>query len=161
MCEGRPLQDPSLACGTQGYESEKSKMKVYVAGTMREVQRARTVIHAIKALLPVIDITFDWTAADGGMSPAVLANLCRRGVEKADVLVALVPSEGGTGIWVEVGMAIARPIPVLYVGDRSRTVFSAASCVFSVAGDEGVPGFLMGFVAGYSYHGVLVTKEQS
>lgn len=93
-------------------------IRVYVAGAWVEQRfRAKPMIAACQAR--AIQITHDWTAAEGaihGSSDADLTHVQRRqfaeedlkGIRDADVLWLLAPeTKGSCGAWVELGYALA------------------------------------------------------
>lgn len=50
-------------------------------------------------------------------------------VSRARATIVLADEDGGTGMWVEMGHALALRKPVLYVGPPTRTVFAYANLV--------------------------------
>lgn len=115
-------------------------MKVYVAGSSRELDRARAAIAACRAR--GWHVTGDWPAeiaraggrANRGLSPAErrgAAVSCLHGVRQADAFWLLVPGEDSpsAGCWVELGVALeAGPgIAIVASGDTGRSVFCAGT----------------------------------
>lgn len=114
-------------------------MKIYVAGSSRELDRARAAIAACRAR--GWQVTGDWPAeidragrANRGLSLAErrgAAVSCLHGVRQADALWLLVPGEDvpSAGCWVELGVALeAGPrIAIVASGDTERSVFCAGT----------------------------------
>lgn len=112
-------------------------MKIYVAGSSSE--RARASSFMDHARLFGHTVTFDWVRAmratedefadlrewelpEGVRMDAALADLGAVGI--SDLLVVLVPEfhNPSRGVWVELGYAIGRGIPVWVVGSCARVV---------------------------------------
>lgn len=116
-------------------------MKVYVAapfGEYVEVLRSCRRLH-----LNEHEPTASWgviAAELNGVCEAVPigdqrrlnnAHLDMHDVRRSDAVIVLVPESGGTGMWVEVGMAIAWGKRVLCVGPAlERTIFCALCEVY-------------------------------
>ena len=93
-------------------------MRVYVAGSTRDVERVKGVQDAVRAFGH--EITFDWTGAEGEIRtdgswdtvPETGARIAQREIEaagNADLTVLLFPpSGGGLGCWIEMGATLAR-----------------------------------------------------
>lgn len=121
-------------------------IRVYVAGSSRNWQRARRVIDAIQRL--GIDVTLDWPAqieidrahgkSDEDLSPAEAAEIraaCLDGVRRATLVLWL--AEGSEGASHETGYAIGRRIPVIVAGANPHPIFGMPS-----GDDEGVTAWL-------------------
>lgn len=100
-------------------------MKVYVAGSSKEIERAERVIAALRER--GIEITFDWPAQvravgsanegpDEVLLPALLECL-EAGVFGADIVLVLAPTKPSTGVWVELGTAWAHAMRIDTAGD--------------------------------------------
>ena len=110
----------------------ESKMKFYLAGASKEVDRAKAVMNGLRALGHTI--THDWTEevekykdtipSDEILSKCALQDF--RGVCDADRFILLVPENQNAtiGAYVELGMAIAFHIPVYISGVSDRNIFS-------------------------------------
>lgn len=111
-------------------------MKIYVAASSAEIDRAERMISRLKAAGH--EITEDWTVtirtvglANQGLSPErrrECADADFKGVASADRVVILVPRAPVVtqGAWWEGGVADALEIPTLAVGrkeDRDRNIF--------------------------------------
>lgn len=102
---------------------------VYVAAGSCEIPRAQGVIKAIRAM--GFRVTHDWTESvlkygPLGAPPDTLraeAENDMRGVLHADIFVLLVPAGPSTGAWAELGMAVARRMPV-FISGKSHCIFS-------------------------------------
>lgn len=130
-------------------------MKVYIAGSSRELARVRAVADAIDAM-PDMEITERWWVgaeawagldseqSDKAAKKAALS--CIGGVSGADVLVMLMPSTASGGSMVELGLALGLGTPII-VSDtvKHRTVF--CSLAEHVVSDELVPDELRGGAA--------------
>lgn len=90
-------------------------LRVYVAGASREIERAESMIAALRASGRVW-ITHDWTVdvrengPDAGCSPETLRRCAKHdldGVCEADTVVVLVPDTSSQGVLVELGAALA------------------------------------------------------
>ena len=92
-------------------------LKVYVAGSSAEVERAERVIASLRAMGHVV--TFDWTRSvreyrsqgyrDADLDDdrcAMIASEDLDAVRRADALLFLSPEEPTTGAWVELGCAL-------------------------------------------------------
>ena len=95
-------------------------MKIYVAGSSRELDRAEKMIAS--AVARGHTITFDWTIdMRAGPSDADLdahearryANMDLDAIEIADGLIFLSPTTQTKGAWVELGYAYGRGKPVV------------------------------------------------
>lgn len=110
-------------------------VRIYVAAPFQEYQLVREVQNALRGWGH--EITQDWTQGAEGkpreqesaMSPGdkwLAAWRNKRGVRTADALVLLASEKHkGTGVWVELGMALAYDIPVAVMGPMAmdRTIF--------------------------------------
>lgn len=127
-------------------------MKLYVAGASAEIARAEAFIAKLRA--HGFEITFDWPAhirGVGASNEGVDYDECVRsakadikGVLDAEWFVLLEPEQAKTiGAWVEIGVALHAVIPVLWVGEGDRTIFSALATM-SVSDDENAIELLLG-----------------
>lgn len=107
-------------------------MQIYVAGPY--VARDRVMELAAQLEAAGHALTYKWWAAeddpfwtpDGGVAPdprhEAIAQKDLQGAMRASAVVVLVPPAGGTGMWIEVGAALAIGIPVYLVPlDASAT----------------------------------------
>lgn len=109
-------------------------MKIYVAGKTDDWERVRTVQNMLKKLGH--EITFDWTEIVEKVGPDTgltaddefrrkCAESDRTGTDEADLLVMLC-YPGLCGTLIEFGMAAARRIPIIVIGEPERnSVFFA------------------------------------
>jgi hypothetical protein len=96
--------------------------KAYVAGYFLHKDKVREVQNALRE--QGWDISFDWTNEDAsGKTGADLKAYARecatkdlKGVWRADMLVLLHETEGGCGMWTEMGMALICNMPVVVIG---------------------------------------------
>lgn len=103
-------------------------MRIYVACSSRELERAERVMNELRAAGH--EIAHDWIpgvraafasgieeakADDAHAFQAALADM--NGVITSDVLVFLAPNTGGRMCWAELGAALARNIPVIVAHD--------------------------------------------
>lgn len=102
-------------------------MKLFVTGKAGEEQKAREVMQLLRKAGH--EITFDWTTIphlkpyDQNIHESRQAALLEaRGVLEADAIV-LLAHERGVGMYVELGMAIAKNKPVYVIGDVAPTMF--------------------------------------
>lgn len=115
-------------------------MKVYVAGSSREMARARSAMERLRAL--DIEVTSTWIesierAGDANPRQALKddrrawSRECLDGVAAADVLWLLAPALGAPtcGAWVELGYAVATDKTVIASGDVMASIFTAVSLV--------------------------------
>ena len=111
------------------------KIRVYVAGSSQEMNRASKWINAINELSTHM-ITLDWTRKirDAGSSnpqhwtmEQKTAAACETldAVADADVFWMLVPNTRSQGSWVELGVAYGRGIPI-YASGRYHARFFAS-----------------------------------
>ena len=115
---------------------DEGPLRVYVAGSSREMDRARAAMDYVRELGGVI--TFDWVAeiervgsANDGLTDeqrrsSAAADL--EGVEACDVFWLLAPETPSTGAWVELGIALGlrESIRIIVSGPGSkRSIFSA------------------------------------
>lgn len=93
---------------------------LYVAGSIRDIDRVRDVMD----LLGASRITFDWTRADS-LTRHDLANKCVEGVFDAAAVVHIdAPrKESGRGSLIEVGFALAHNIPVIRYDPKWSSAF--------------------------------------
>lgn len=107
-------------------------MKFYVAGAWREHLRARDAIAALRAA--GLECTKDWTLlVDQHPDDDAIFDIVQRearadieGVRAADVFVILTPEDRAmsSGIWIEMGVALACDVPVVIAGPQNdRNVF--------------------------------------
>ncbi len=127
-------------------------MRVYVAGAW--IERDKRAIPVIQRLRAVgITITHDWTHDSNEVSNAATsdselaksyrlehATLDKNGVESADFVLLLAPTErGASGAWTEFGIAIGRRVPVIVAGGQPRrTLFTELAHSIFNTDDEGV-----------------------
>lgn len=119
-------------------QAKHEPLRIYVAGASRERhERALPAIERIRGL--GMFVTHDWNAAMTGETvpeqDAKVSDDVRRhhseldcnGVRQADFVLLLAPNErGSSGVWVELGLAIAFRVPVLVCGKHNRrTIFTA------------------------------------
>lgn len=115
-------------------------LRVYVAGSSREIERAERMIAEVRAI-PGVEITFDWAAAirQAGAANEGLtdeqaieaSHACIEGVLNADVFVALLPPSGvpADGLMYELATAhraCGMAIQTILVGPYERSIFTRA-----------------------------------
>lgn len=112
-------------------------MKVYLASSRENIALVKEYASKLVALGHVI--TYAWwldveqLGNDDGVSDedaARCANADETGVRVADVFWLLAPEKGGTGCWIELGMAIGHFIAgadksIVISGAFDRTIFSS------------------------------------
>lgn len=97
-------------------------MKIYIAGSSNELERAETAISVANGAGMVV--TFDWTRLVrevGDANPKAATQSQKQhwawndleGVKLADLFWLLTPKTHSVGAWVEMGFAIAQNIPVI------------------------------------------------
>lgn len=104
--------------------------RIYVASACEDMQRARSVMTALRARGH--EITFDWTPhveafGSGGGPRRQNAERDLDGVRRAEVVLVLAPAEKhvGCGMWIELGAALALAKRAVITGVlRDRTIFS-------------------------------------
>lgn len=152
-------------------------MRIYVAGSSREIERAVSVIAGLRAAGH--EITHDWTvectaARLAGYSDATYPPEMRRatamadycGVANAEVAVFLIPpaDKPSRGMWVELGIALGHePAPlIIVVGDGGQSIFCELADV-CLSFDEDVVGLLEGavYVNRVLVRGVLTAAEHA
>jgi nucleoside 2-deoxyribosyltransferase len=138
-------------------------MRIYVAGSSRELGRAEGVIGALRAMGH--DITHDWTievafSRSRGQTDATYSEEFRRrtawedvkGVLRADVVVVLIPSldRPSRGAWVELGIALdaAHKPFTICVGDYSQSIFCALADRRALKDEDVIAALSRAFVAG-------------
>lgn len=96
-------------------------MNVYVASPFElyiEAAKVRDILHAAghACTSSWIDLAAGQKGARDENVPnaSVLASMCVSDVYRSDALIAIVGA-GGTGMWIETGIAIAQRIPCLFV----------------------------------------------
>lgn len=114
----------------------------YVAAASAEARRVPPVLAALERV--GLGLTHDWgadledalaegLAANGGDRAACkrVALRCEAGATHADVFVLLEPPAGTEtrGAWIEMGIARAQGVPIVYVGDVDSTVFATLADV--------------------------------
>lgn len=112
-------------------------MRVYVASKFEEKDRTRQVIEVLRNMGH--QVTHDWTTevpyAEGDPRGPPYYRKCAeedvRGVETADAVILLSHPEG-KGMFVEMGIAIGRGIPIIAVGPHWNTIFFELACVTKV-----------------------------
>lgn len=108
-------------------------LRVYVAGSSAELERARWAMSALDGYS--IEVTHDWVSSVeevGSANPAEATDDERlawadddlSGVYQADVLWLLMPKQGSIGAYVELGLAIALGMPIVISGDHERSIFT-------------------------------------
>lgn len=104
-------------------------MRFYVAAPRELAEQAQQLMARLNRAGH--EITYDWVAAvkrnppDNEYTDEVLAHEAQRdknGVRRCHVLVVLGAPTGGSGVWVEMGMALAWERPIHYIGPY-RTIF--------------------------------------
>lgn len=96
---------------------------IYLSAASGELDRAIAAMEYLR-IGDEWGIAYDWTDAirreRGGetVDLAKVAARCLHGVDVADALVALLPHRGvaSRGLWVELGYAVARAMPIVLVG---------------------------------------------
>ena len=121
-----------MSARTAEWMASWAPLRIYVAGNSSEREdRAKPMIEALRNAGCVI--SYDWTiAVDQFGANAVSETQARlsasrdlAGVRGADVVLALAPAEGGTGLWIECGAALALGIPLVFACPLpNRTIFS-------------------------------------
>lgn len=112
-----------------------STVKIYVAASRSLLSDAERLIAVLRRACHTI--TYDWTEAmrrnppDDRCTDGVLIDECAadiNGVLACDMFVLLAPESGGTGCWVELGLALASPRAprIAIIGAFSRTIFRFA-----------------------------------
>lgn len=112
------------------------KLRVYVAASSRELERAKWAMAQIRAMGH--EISHDWVRCveeEGEANPsAATLDQCEKwawddleGVENADVIWLLMPDAGGFGAGVELGYAIGmdREIRIVASGPTRCSIFTA------------------------------------
>ena len=102
-------------------------MKVFVTGKAGEEHTAREAMQLLRQAGH--EITFDWTTIphlkpyDKNIAESRQAAILEaKGVLEADIVV-LIAHEKGVGMYVELGMAIAKNKPVYVIGNITPTMF--------------------------------------
>jgi nucleoside 2-deoxyribosyltransferase len=117
----------------------RSARKVYVAASSNQLERAKQTMAVLEER--GYTVTHDWVtevevvgeANPVGASMTARANWAKAdlsGVAAADVMLLLMPAEGGFGAAVELGYALALGIPVVASGCTERTIFTALARCF-------------------------------
>lgn len=100
-------------------------MKVYVAGSTRDIERVQMVQGWARSAGDTI--TFDWIGAEGEIRTEAGARIAQRKVQacvEADLLILLFPPNGGgLGCWIEMGAALASGADVWVVEPQRDSVF--------------------------------------
>lgn len=114
-------------------------MRIYVAGSTRDIERVKGVHDVVRAFGH--EITFDWTGAEGEIrtdgswdsASEAGARIAVREVEAsytADLTILLYPpSGGGLGCWIEMGATLAGGGEVWVVEPARDSVFWQHPCV--------------------------------
>lgn len=109
---------------------EESLVKFYIASSLQNKENVQYVAAHLKAYGFIH--TYDWTQNEGvdtAEKLKVIGEAERKGVEKADILVLLLP--GGKGTHVELGMALAQYKRVyLYSPNEDINDFSNTSTFY-------------------------------
>lgn len=114
-------------------------MRVYVAASSKQLDRARAAMAQLRAAGHTV--THDWPTiieARGTANPLDATDDERwdwaiddlEGVKAADVLWFLVPAEEGAGAFVELGYALAIKKPVICSGAYARSIFTAMTVCY-------------------------------
>lgn len=114
-------------------------MRVYVAGSSRQLGRVRAAMERLKAAGHTV--VHDWPTiieAQGEANPADATQDERwdwaiddlAGVKAADCLWFLVPAEEGAGAFVELGYALAIGKPVICSGTYQRSIFTSMAVCY-------------------------------
>ncbi len=110
-------------------------MKIYVAASSKELERAKAAMAAVEALGHTI--SHDWVKCveeEGEANPVSATHTQRAnwaeddlaGVQEADVLWLLMPEDAGFGAGVEFGYALSKPWKRIVVsGAFERSIFPA------------------------------------
>ena len=108
-------------------------MRIYVAGSTRDVERVKGVQDAVRAFGH--EITFDWTGAEGqirtdgswDIASEAGAQIAQREIAacvRADLTILLFPPQGGgLGCWIEMGATLAYGGEVWVVEPGRDSVF--------------------------------------
>lgn len=104
-------------------------MKVYVAGSTKEVDRVKKVQEVVRN--KGWDITFDWTGAEGEIKTkrpwvkgAQIARNEIQACQDADLTILLCPVVStGLGCWIELGATLASGHEVWIVEPQKDSVF--------------------------------------
>lgn len=104
-------------------------IRVYVAGSTKEVERVRRVLESARDLGWYI--TFDWTGVEGEIKTtgpwergAEIAQNEIKACQDADLVILLAPKVStGLGCWIEVGAALASDTEVWVVEPGKESVF--------------------------------------
>lgn len=109
--------------------------RIYVAGCREDLKLIQEFNAKLRAAR--YTITHDWTAdilanvgrPDASIGREEQAGYARAdwdGVTSADAFWLVAPSVGGTGCWIELGMAISvRTIAIIVSGAHKRSIFTA------------------------------------
>lgn len=109
--------------------SRRNPMRVYVAAKFEEKDRVRQMIGVLRNMGH--QITHDWTLEETQFDSSKHENLpyykkCAegdaQGVMTADVFIILT-STSGKGLYVEMGMAAAKGLPIIAVGPHFNSIF--------------------------------------
>jgi nucleoside 2-deoxyribosyltransferase len=103
-------------------------MRIYVASKFEEKDRTRKIIEVLRNMGH--QITHDWTHEipyeEGDPRGPPYYRKCAEadvaGVQTADAIIVL-SHQHGKGMFVEMGIAIARGIPIVAVGPHFNTIF--------------------------------------
>lgn len=85
--------------------------RVFVAGPWEHRAAAKELMTRIETSRKDLEVTHDWTQEENE-DPVHAASLDLVGVQRADCLVVLVPPVGGQGMFIEMGVALERGIPI-------------------------------------------------
>lgn len=119
-------------------------ISVYVAGSSRELQRARHWMNRLRE--EGIEVTSKWVEgielvgeANPREAPVVdrrrWSNDCTRGVLEADVVWCLVSPTISAGMYFEAGVAYVKGSELLFSGDTTQSIFGSQGEEFPT--DEG------------------------
>lgn len=112
-------------------------MRIYIAGASAERTMIATFMAAVRQAGG--EITFDWVKAieeanklDSDLTHSEAtecALLDLQGVDDADLLWHVIPTNNSKGSWVEYGYALAKNKPVITSGARNGCIFSSLSAM--------------------------------
>jgi hypothetical protein len=114
-------------------------MRVYVAASSKQLDRARMWMAALRAMGHTI--SHDWTASIEERGEANPPDATRdecwdwaiddfAGIDTADVVWVLMPTTEGFGAAVELGYALALRKPVIVSGVWNRSIFTAMAVCY-------------------------------
>lgn len=151
-------QERRAPCGDRsdlrGHQSGGKLMRVYVAGSSRELDRAAEAMAALRAMGVIVTSTWVENIRElgrgGNPRDATIdekkawASGCLRGVRDSGVLWLLMPVTPTAGCWVELGFAMGLPGEKRFVVsgiDQWRSIFTAYADVSFETDGEAVTWF--------------------